>query len=152
MYKFLILILIALNLYPSKLEITSKKFEADEKSGVTKFLGDVLLKKNRDTIKAQELIVHFSKEKRPIKYEAKGGVKFSIYIESKHYIGSSSYALYNPIEREYILIGDANISEDSSQKRIFANKIFLNESTGKAKVFGEPERPVKFIFDLEESE
>ncbi len=144
-----------LNLFGEKLEITSKKFEADEKGGIAKFLGNVIVLKGSDKIEANEVVIIFSNNKdnkEPIKYEAKGRVKFLIKIDTKEYVGASEYAIYEPKKKEYLLIGNADITETTTGKRIFANKIFLNELNGKAEIFGDEDKPAKFIFTIKENE
>ena len=150
MKKLIILLLLILDIFAEKLEITSQKFEIDEKNRVSKFFGEVKVLKGDDKIEAQEVIVTFSKDRKPLKYEANGDVNFSIKIDTKEYKGSANSASYSPDKKEYLLIGNANIAETTTGKKIFANKIFLNEIDGKAEVFGDENKPVKFIFTISE--
>ena len=150
MKKLIIFLFLIIEIFAEKLEITSQKFEIDEKNRVSKFFGEVKVLKGDDRIEAQEVIVTFSKDRKPLKYEVKGDVNFSIRIDTKEYKGSANSASYSPDKKEYLLIGNANIVETTTGKKIFANKIFLNEIDGKAEVFGDENKPVKFIFTINE--
>ena len=143
---FLYLIFIILVQASSKTEITAKKFDVNDKEGITKFIGNVKVVQGEDRIYEDLINVFTDKKRHPIKYEAIGSVRFKIKTDTSLYTGKSKKLYYYPLKKEYQLIGDARVNENDDSKVLIGEKIIINKTTGKAKVFGD-RKPVKFIFD-----
>ncbi len=138
-------------LFATEIEITAKKFEADQKRLLSKFIGNVVLKKGRDTIKADEVFIFFDKAKKPVKIVAKGHVDFVLYDRGgKSYKGRAKELYYYPSKKEYYLVGDVVIVQYPQKKRIFAQEIDLDLTKGTIHVKGTQDSPVKMIFTIEE--
>ena len=151
MRKILFLIL-PIFLFSENLEITSKNFEASEKKLISIFTGDVHVKKGKDRINSQKLIIYFSKDKKPIKYEALKDVTFKISLDNnKTYEGRAQKIIYIPKEMKYIFEKNVFILQKPDMRKIYGEKVILNRVTGKAIVRGNEKRPVKFIFKIEEN-
>ncbi len=151
MRKILFLIL-PIFLFSENLEITSKNFEASEKKLISIFTGDVHVKKGKDRINSQKLIIYFSKDKKPIKYEALKDVTFKISLDNnKTYEGRAQKIIYIPKEMKYIFEKNVFILQKPDMRKIYGEKVILNRVTGKAIVKGNEKRPVKFIFKIEEN-
>ena len=154
MLKVIILLIFSLSISNAiKLEITANNFEADEIKGISKFIGNVNIIKGQDNIKSENLIVYFGKDKKPYKYEADINASFRVSLDKdKVFKGKANSIVYLPNKQEYLLIGDAYIEDISTNKKIIGDKILLNTKDGKAQVFGNEKKPVKFIFTIEEEE
>jgi len=148
----LIFFLFPILLYAENVEITSKNFEADEKKLISIFTGDVHIKKGKDKIRASKVIVYFDKDRKPIKYEALNNVKFKIVLDlNKTYEGRAQKIVYIPSRLEYIFEKDVYIIQKPDMRKVYGEKIILNRKTGQAVVRGTKDKPVKFIFNIEEN-
>lgn len=146
-----LLFIFVLFLQAENIEITSKKFEASEKELISKFLGNVIVKRDKDRIEADEVIIFFNKKHKPIKIVTKGNVKFTILDSNgKQYNGSAKYIIYFPNKKEYLLQGDVHIVQVPEKKKLFAQEIYLNLQNSKLIVKGSNSKPVKMIINIEE--
>ncbi len=150
-YFIVFLILINIIFATDVIEIKADSFKSDELKGISIFKGDVVITKGADFIKAEVLTIYFNSKREPIKYEAKGKVSFKLSTEAKSYSGNSKEIYYTPKEKEYILLGDAFIQEIGIERKIYGEKIMLNESSGMAEVIGDRAKPVKIIFRVDDN-
>ena len=149
--RWIVIVLSTLILQAANIEITSKKFEASQKELLSKFIGDVVVKRAKDRIEADEVEIYFDKRHKPLKIVARGRVRFYIVdVQNKKYKGSAKKIIYFPKKKEYILQGDVNIEQLPQKKRLFAQEIFLDLKESKLVVKGSKNRPVKMIINIEE--
>ncbi|XPV69942.1 MAG: LptA/OstA family protein [Halarcobacter sp.] len=139
-----------------KLVIDANSFEADDKRGISVFTGNVKLKMGNDRLNANKLEIYVdtkskSKSKTPTKYIATGAVDFEIHSKGKIFIGNGNRVIYNPSKQEYTVIGKGYIKEKVEQREIYADKIFINQLTGSARVSGSEDKPVRFILNIDNS-
>ncbi len=137
-----------------KLIIDAENFETSDSKGITIFTGSVKLKMAKDKLNSDRLEIYVKpnskgKVKQPIKYEATGNVDFVIFSNDKHYKGKGDKIIYNPSKSEYTVIGNGYIKEETEQRELFGEKIFINQLTGNARVSGSKEKPVRFILNIE---
>lgn len=137
-----------------QLVIDAKKFEANDQKGISIFTGDVKIKMGKDKINAQKLEVFFvtkreSTAKIPSKYVATGKVDFEIITKEKHYIGKGNKIIYSPVDQEYTVIGNGFLQEKNDDKKIYGEKIYVNQLSGEAKVNGDDNKPVRIIINIE---
>ncbi|AXH15294.1 lipopolysaccharide transport periplasmic protein LptA [Malaciobacter mytili] len=153
--KYFLLSLVASSMLfaQEKLVIDAKKFEANDAKGISIFTGDVKLRKAKDKLDADRLEVYMSSkdsEKRvPLKYIAIGNVSFDIISKDKEYEGKGNKVIYYPNKEEYEIIGNGYIKEKVEDRKIYGDKIFINQTTGEAKVSGTEDKPVRFIINLD---
>jgi lipopolysaccharide export system protein LptA len=151
MIKFLLLITFCIQLYASeRVEINADNFEADENKRVSNFTGNVHIKKGEDEIYAEAIKIDFDKKNKPLKYEATGGVTFTIHTNSQLFDGTSNKIIYNPADKTYKAIGNVKINERVKNQTLKGERIDINRNSGKTKISGTKNRPVKFIFTVEE--
>lgn len=135
------------------LVIDALNFEADDKKGVSIFTGNVKIKMGQDKLNAQRVDVFFTTDnnstKTPIKYEATGDADFEIITEDKHYIGNGDKIVYSPKKEEYTIIGNGYLQEKNDDRKIYGERIFVNQLNGEAKVKGSEKKPVRFIINME---
>lgn len=62
--------------YASEVEITAKKYDGDDKSGISKFSGNVKVVKGSDILTADTVTVFTDQSRKPSKMEATGNASF----------------------------------------------------------------------------
>jgi len=143
-----------------QLIIDADQFEASDEKGLSIFTGNVKLKKIKDRLNSDKLEVYMtpkkkdgSKQKRvALKYIATGNADFEVYASGKHYIGKGDKIIYNPVKSEYEIIGKGFLKEVNENKTLYGETIFLNQTTGEARVRGTKNKPVRFIMEIESKE
>ncbi len=153
MKKVLIVCIVLISVLIAKsenIEITSKHFEADETKLISKFTGDVKVVKGYDTITSDSLIINFDKNKKPIKYIATGKAKFKLILNNKHYAGRADKIIYNPLNKYYRFIGNAFLQDIDTDKKIYGDDITIDQLNGKYNVKSSGNKPVKFIFKVDD--
>lgn len=152
MKKILFLILLSnVILAAQTLEVTAKKFRSNDSKGVTTIEGDVHIKKDKDELEADKVIIKTDKKRKPQSYEAEGNVKFHIFMEDgREFKGTSDKLIYNALNGEYRLIQNAVVHEVGKENTIRGEEIVVNNESGYADVLGSDKKPAKFIFNLDD--
>lgn len=137
-----------------QLVIDAQKFEANDKKGISTFTGNVKIQMGKDRLNAQKVEIFFvtkkgSSGKIPSKYVATGKVDFEIITKAKHYTGKGNKVIYSPIKQEYTVLGNGFLQEKNDDKKIYGEKIYVNQLSGEAKVNGSDNKPVRFIINIE---
>lgn len=149
--KFLISLFFILNIVnAANVEVVADKFFADEKKQISVFSGSVVVTKQSDRLKADEVTINFDAKKQPLKYIAVGNAKVDMIINEKKYFASADKMIYDPIKDQYELIGNAFLHELITDKKVYGDKIFVNQLTGRYEVDSKGSEPVKFIFKVED--
>ncbi len=134
-----------------EVQITADKFEADENSQKSVFIGHVSMKKKGDELNATKIIVLFDSNRKPLRYEAIGNASFVLHMRNGQiYIGSANRLIYLPDEEIYQLFGHVVLKEPLLDRTVMGEKVVVERKSGKARVEGSGDRPVKFIFKIEE--
>ncbi len=137
-----------------QLIIDAQNFEANDKKGISTFTGNVKIQMGKDKLNAEKVDIYFTSKKGssgkvPSKYIASGNVDFEIVTKAKHYIGKGNKIIYSPLKQEYTVIGNGFLQEKNDDKKIYGEKIYVNQLTGEAKVSGSDNKPVRFIINIE---
>lgn len=137
-----------------QLIIDAQNFEANDKKGISTFTGNVKIQMGEDRLNAQKVDIYFvtkkgSTGKVPSKYIATGKVDFEIVTDVKHYAGKGDKVIYSPIKQEYTILGNGFLQEKNDDKKIYGEKIYVNQLSGEAKVNGSGNKPVRFIINIE---
>lgn len=140
-----------------QLVVDAKNFEANDKKGISVFTGNVKIKMNKDKLSAQKVEIYFVSKKGttskiPSKYIATGNVDFVIITDAKHYEGKGNKIIYSPIKQQYTVIGNGFLHEKRDNRKIYGEKIYVDQLTGEAKVSGSDNKPVRFIINVERGE
>ncbi|WP_417331983.1 LptA/OstA family protein [Halarcobacter sp.] len=146
--------LVFANANTEKLIIDAKNFETDDKKGISIFTGNVKLKMAKDRLNANKLEVFMKpkaqgKNLEPLKYIATGNVSFTIFSNGKHYKGKGNKVIYDPKKLEYTVLGKGYLNEVTEDRKLYGEKIFINQETGNAKVSGTDNKPVRFILNID---
>lgn len=137
-------------LIASEVEIVAKRFEGDEKSGVSKFFGDVKVTRGDDVITADSIFVYFDKAKNPLRFEAQGNALFKSKQDGKSFNGSAETIRYEAAKKEYVLNGNAFVEYVEEKRKVYGEQITVSDLTKKASVVGNSGKPARFIFQLDD--
>jgi len=148
MKKLLILVFLSF-IFADTLHITSKKFFYDSKKLKSIFIGDVNATKGKDNILAKEMIIFFNKNKKPLKFEAIGNVKFILNDKNMTYKGYCNKLIYNFSTTDVFLIGNAFVKKLQTNESIKGDKIKLNRKNQTIEVKGN-KKPVNIIIKVNE--
>ncbi len=135
-----------------QMNIVADNFKADEKRGESIFFGHVKITKESDIITSKKVIVKFDKENKPISYEAIEDVNFSITLKEELIRGSCQKLTYDPVSKIYTLSKNVDVIELPSNRKLKANYVKIDTILGRISVTGSKNKPIKFIFNVEEKE
>jgi lipopolysaccharide export system protein LptA len=150
MRRLLFLILIPIFLYSEKVEINADHFFANDIQKIVKFKGNATIRQGENFFRAEEIIVYFNKKRKAKKYEAIGNVRFDITENGVHYRGRAQKIVYSPNSSKYYFYGDVVLEDLTNKRKIEANSISLDLKTGLADIKGKKNKPVHFIFEIED--
>lgn len=151
-FKIVIFLLLSQTLFAEKVEITSDSMKAEDLKKEVHFIGNAKIKKMDDWLHADRVIVYFDENNETKMYEAIGLVTFEFKNEKSNYKGSADKVTYYPMKSNYILTGKAIIDDLVNKRHVDGDVITLDMLTGNAEVQGSKKKPVKFTFDIEDSE
>lgn len=143
--------LLVTSMFAAEVEIISKRFLADEKAQKVEFLGDVVITKESDILKANKVVVDFDIKNEPIKYTATGNVDVFMIMNEKKYKATGNNLTYEPNDSKYTLCGNAFMHEIDTDKKVYGEKIEVNQLIGNYRVDSNDSTPVKFVFQVEEN-
>lgn len=129
-----------------RLDIKAKTFKSLD--GVTTISGDVFIKKGKSTLNADLVKVFADKNRKPIKYEAIGNVKFHIFQNLREFKGNSKKLVYSVALDEYSLYDDAVVKEIGKPNTIKGDVIVLTKDGNYANVIGSKDKPANITFIL----
>ena len=142
----------------SYLNIDADLFEAKEKQNKLYFEGNVRVTKNKDILTSKKLVINTKPSKSnpdkqvPKDYVATGDVNFTVHTKEDNILkGSGDKVYYYPDEQKYLIIGNGYLEDVKEDKKIRANKIYIDEKTGYTKIDGKKNKPAKFSIKLEET-
>jgi lipopolysaccharide export system protein LptA len=136
--------------YCAQIEITADKFAADEKKLMSEFSGNVTIVKEKDTLSANAVTINFNEQKQPAKYTAFGNVSVKMFLNDKYYDAYGDKLIYEPNINKYTLEGGAFLREIDTDKKVYGEKIEVNQVEGTYSVEGKSAKPAKFIFQIED--
>ncbi len=141
----------SITLFAEKVEITSDSMKAQNLQKEVHFIGNVTVKEIENWLHGDKVIVYFDENNETKMYEAMGSVTFEFKKENNFYKGSADKVTYYPQKSQYILTGKAVIDDLVNKRHVNGDLITLDMITGNANVKGDRKKPVKFIFDMENS-
>lgn len=140
--------------YAEQLIIDSKHFEADDTSGIAIFTGNVKMTKSQDIITTDKMTVYMMADKNgkkiPKEYVAVGNTDFKIVTNQKVYSGKGDKVIYDPNKLKYTIIGNGFLFDETLDRKLYGNEIYINELTGEAEVKSDGQKPVRFIIKIED--
>ncbi|MFK5882086.1 MAG: lipopolysaccharide transport periplasmic protein LptA [Sulfurospirillum sp.] len=148
--KYLIFLFICARLFAGEVEITADKFMADEAKGISIFTGKVHVTRGKDDLKADKVVIKFDKKKQPTLYTATGHAQAKLKIKGKSYLAKGETLIYDPLTLKYTIEKNAFLQELNTDKKVYGQKIWVDQARGYYEVDGKKDKPVKFIFKLED--
>jgi lipopolysaccharide export system protein LptA len=154
--KFLttiVTLFLASSLISQELKIKANQFDADEKTGVSIFTGEVNAIKGNDELNASKVTVYTDIKHQPTKYVAEGDVSFHIETEKGAlYNGVAEKVIYMPLIKEYHFFTDVHLKQLDENKEIIGDEVVLKTIEGKAYARGAKKEPVIMIFKMPKEE
>lgn len=135
--------------YTSKIEVQALNFYSDENLGKNILSGNVVVTRDKDILKAGELIIYTNKNYKPIRYEATESPQFEITLKDKLYKGSGNKLSYDVIKDIYEIDGNAFINEIQTNKKLHGDKIIVDKKQNIYRVESKNKKPAHFVFELE---
>jgi lipopolysaccharide export system protein LptA len=149
MKKLVVLAVFLTSLFSQELKIKAKFFNADQKTGVSVFEGDVNVIKGQDELNASKVTIYTDDEQKPTKFVAQGDASFHIVtLEGAIYGGKAQKVVYIPSKKEYYFYKDVHLNQINDKKEIIGEEVVLKTIEGKAYAKGAKEEPVIMIFNL----
>lgn len=133
----------------NQVEISAERFFADEKKGENVLSGNVIVKRDKDVLHANKLLVITNKKRKAVKYIATGNARFEIVLQDKLYKGSGDELVYDVNNDSYEIIGNAFVEEIESKKKVIGEKITIDRKQEMYSVISSEQKPAKFVFELE---
>ena len=148
--RALILFFIYLNIaMADRIEVKALNFYADENAGKSVLSGDVVVKRDKDILSSDELVIFMDKSRKPTRYEAKKNAQFNISLKGKNYKGSGDKFIYIVDKDIYEIMGNAFIHELESDKKLYGDRIIVDRKANVYRVESRDNKPARFIFELE---
>lgn len=149
--------IIVVNAEENYLNIDAKHFESNKQKNILYFTGDVKMTKNKDILLCQKLVINTETSPKdatkqiPKDYKATGKVSFILYTVDNVLKGKGDVVYYYPNEKRYIIIGNGFLEDTKEGKKIFAEKIYIDELTGRTKIDGAKNKPIQFRLRLDDT-
>jgi lipopolysaccharide transport protein LptA len=140
------------------LDIDAKHFESNQQKNILTFTGDVKMTKNKDILLCQILVINTvnskadPKKQIPKDYKATGKVSFTLYTVDNVLKGKGDVVYYYPDDKRYLIIGNGFLEDTKEGKKINAEKIYIDSLTGRTKIDGGKNKPIKFRLRLDDKE
>ncbi len=144
------ILLFSSHLFADIVDMKANHFYANDINHEAFFEGDAKIKQGNNEINASKVTVFFNEQKKALKYEAQGDVKFDLTEKGIHYRGKSNKITYAPTSSKYYFIGNVTLVDLTNNRTIKANKISLDLKTGLADIKGSAKKPVHFRFEIED--
>ncbi len=132
------------------MEIQANSFYADEKKGENILSGNVFVKRDKDTLRTNKLIVTTDKNRKARLYRALGDARFEIALKDKFYKGRGDELIYDVLKDSYEISGNAFVEETTSNQKLTGEKIIIDKRQESYTVISAEKKPVKFVFELDE--
>lgn len=152
MVKLIAILLCATLVFPGELKVTSKLYEGNDKKGISVFSGNVNILRDFDELNTSTLTIFTDKNRKPLKFVAEGGVSFYIVTDNNNsYAGKAKKVIYKTKMKEYIFEGNVHLQQLNKKKDIQGEKVLLNLVEGFAKAQGDNNKPVRMIFEIDDT-
>ena len=147
-----LIVLYSSHLLADTVDIKAEHFYANDINHEAYFEGNAKIKQGSNEFNASKITVFFNNKKKAEKYIAKGDVTFNLTENGIHYVGQTNIVTYSPKSSEYFFQGDVILKDLTNNRVIKAESITLDLKTGLADIKGKSEKPIHFIFEIEDRE
>lgn len=147
-----LIVLYASQLLADTVDIKADHFYANDINHEAYFEGNAKIKQGSNDFNASKITVFFNAKRKAEKYMAQGKVTFDLMENGIHYVGQTNKVTYAPKNSEYFFEGAVILQDLTNNRVIKAESISLDLKTGLADIKGKSNKPVHFIFEIEERE
>ena len=144
------ILLFASRLVADIVDIKADHFYANDIQHQAFFEGNAKIKQGGNEFNASKVTVFFNEQKKALKYEAHGAVKFDLTENNIHYKGKAESVTYAPTSSKYYFKGNVTLIDLTNNRTIKAETVSLDLKTGLADIKGKDKKPVHFIFEIED--
>jgi len=134
------------------LEVTADRFTHIEQEHKAIFEGHARAVQGKSRIDAKKFIVLLDANNTAREYQAIGNVRFEIVKPQQHVKGSCTRLYYRVAEETYRLKGNARVEDLLNHRKMSGEEVFLDNRRKKASAVSERNRPVRFIFQMNDAE
>lgn len=136
---------------PDVIDIVAQNFKSVGKT--TTITGNVNIKKGKDILFSDNVIVYTDNARKPIKYEATGNVRFTIVTnDNRELKGKANRLIYNVKKNEYRLYDNAFVEETGKPNVLHGDEIVLSGNGDYANIVGKKQAPARVTFTLDKDE
>ena len=144
------ILLFASKLLADFVDMKADHFYANDINHKAFFEGNAKIRQGNNEINASKVTVFFNDQKKALKYEAHGNVKFDLTENNIHYNGKADKVTYAPTSSKYYFKGNVTLIDLTNNRTIKANTVDLDLKTGLADIKGKDKKPVHFRFEIED--
>jgi len=113
-------------MFSEELKIKANLFNADQKTGISVFEGDVNIIKGSDELNASKVTIYTDSEQVPTKFIAEGNTSFYIKtLEGSAYRGKAGKVIYLPNKKEYYFFKSVHLIQINEKKEIIGEEVVL---------------------------
>jgi lipopolysaccharide export system protein LptA len=142
-------IFLAATLFSQELKVKANLFNADQKSGISIFEGNVNIVRGSDELNATKVTIYTNEKQEPTKFIAEGNASFKIETQDGAlYRGKAQKVIYLPVEKEYYFFKEVHLRQINEKKEIIGEEVVLKTIEGKAYAKGAQQEPVIMIFNM----
>ncbi|MCK9472441.1 lipopolysaccharide transport periplasmic protein LptA [Sulfurimonas sp.] len=142
-------IFLTATLFSQELKIKANLFNADQKTGISVFEGNVNIVRGKDELNASKVTIYTNEKQEPTKFIAQGNASFHIEtLGGALYEGKAQKVIYLPIEKEYHFFKEVHLKQINEKKEIIGEEVILKTIEGKAYAKGAQKEPVIMIFNM----
>jgi len=134
------------------LEVTADKFTHMEQEHKAVFEGHARAVQGKSRIDAEKFIVLLDGNNSAREYQAIGNVRFEIVKPRQHVKGRCGRLYYRVEEETYRLKGNAKVEDLLNNRKMSGEEVFLDNRRRKASAVSERNKPVRFIFQMNDAE
>jgi lipopolysaccharide export system protein LptA len=134
------------------LEVTADKFTHMEQEHKAVFEGHARAVQGKSRIDAEKFIVLLDGNNSAREYQAIGNVRFEIVKPRQHVKGRCRRLYYRVEEETYRLKGNAKVEDLLNNRKMSGEEVFLDNRRRKASAVSERNKPVRFIFQMNDAE
>ncbi|MDR2100204.1 MAG: lipopolysaccharide transport periplasmic protein LptA [Campylobacteraceae bacterium] len=135
--------------FAAEFQLTTDKIIVDEINLKSTFIGNVIITKENDKLRADTATVYFNKKFDPLRYEASGNISADMTINNRRYHASGEYLSYDAEMNVYTLTKNAFLEETDTGRKIYGDMISVNQNNSTYTVDGSAQ-PAKFIFQIDD--
>ena len=144
--KYFIILLLSLNLMASKVFINADEFKTNMSELLSTFSGNVHFKMQNNTISADKIVVHFTKDKKPNFYEIIGNIKANMDLKGRKMSLVAGSMKYFP-KQDKVELRKNVVLKEKDKSSIIADEVLINLKTYDVQIKSDGVTPISVTFE-----